>query len=131
MHADIAHAESLRWLRFAEEDLRTAKLLLDDEGCITRHVCWLAQQAAEKAIKAVLINRKVDFPRTHDLDLLRTLLPAGTVSGDTQVDVATLTEWAVEARYPGDWEEASPEEARAAVDDADALVCAAKKDVSN
>lgn len=41
--------EAHRWLRFAMEDLREAEVLLDRTGYIPRHVCWLSQQAAEKA----------------------------------------------------------------------------------
>ncbi len=36
-------------------------------------------------------------------------------------DLAELTEWAVEARYPGDWPEASPDDARRAVEEARAV----------
>ena len=70
-----------------------------------RHACWLSQQAAEKALKAALILAEVDFSFTHDLDALRNLLPDGWVVRDTHADLAELTEWAVETRYPEDWPE--------------------------
>lgn len=42
-----------RWLQYAMGDLAAAERhLTDDEP---RHVCWFAQQAVEKALKAVLI----------------------------------------------------------------------------
>jgi hypothetical protein len=43
--------ETRRWLRFASEDIKAAETLLKEGGGKPRHVCWLAQQAAEKYIK--------------------------------------------------------------------------------
>ena len=45
--------EARRWLRYAREDLDTALALVGSETAPPRHAAWLAQQAAEKAIKAV------------------------------------------------------------------------------
>ena len=42
--------EARRWLYFAREDLDVAKELL--RGGRIRHVCFYAQQSAEKALKA-------------------------------------------------------------------------------
>jgi HEPN domain-containing protein len=106
--------EVRRWLRFAREDLDAAEALLSEAGLRPRHVCWLAQQAAEKALKAALTSQQIPFPFWHDLDALRNLLPQGWQVKDQHADLAELTEWAVEARYPGDWPEASPEDARRA-----------------
>lgn len=51
--------------------------MIEQEGMIPRHVCWLAQQATEKALKAILVFLQIDFPRRHDLDALRNLIPDG------------------------------------------------------
>ena len=107
-------AEVRRWLRFAREDLTAAEALLRDEGVVPRHVCWLAQQAAEKALKAALVAVDVEFPFRHDLDALRNLLPPGWRIKSEHPDLAELTEWAVEARYPGDWPDATREAAQRA-----------------
>lgn len=59
-----------------------------------------AQQAVEKAIKAVLVLRGIDFPKTHDLDLL--LARAGdhaVVRPRELEDAAWLTPWAAQLRY--------------------------------
>ncbi len=98
--------EVRRWLRYAEEDLLAAEAALEWEGMVPRHACWLAQQAAEKTIKAVLIFLQIDFPRRHDLDALRNLVPDGWELKENHSDLTALTEWAVEARYPGEWPEA-------------------------
>ena len=63
------------WLRYAEEDLITAETLLAQAHIPPRQACWHAQQASEKALKAVLIFLQIDFPRTHDLNVLRNLVP--------------------------------------------------------
>lgn len=57
----------------------------------------------------------IDFPFRHDLDALRNLLPSGWAVKHEFPDLAWLTAWAVEARYPGDWPEATVEDARRAV----------------
>lgn len=97
--------EALRWLRFSGGDLSVALQLIRTDPPAPRHACWLCQQAAEKALKAALVSEEIGFPLTHDLDALRNLLPEGWPVRDTHGDLAELTEWAVEARYPGDWEE--------------------------
>lgn len=107
--------EALRWLRFAQEDLVLAEKLLHLREATPRHICWLAQQAAEKALKAALLLEDVDVPRWHNLDALRNILPEGWSVKHECPDLAELTEWAVEARYPGDWPEATREEAARAV----------------
>jgi hypothetical protein len=46
---------------------------------------------------------------------LRNLIPGDWQVKASHPDLAALTEWAVGARYPGDWPEADLEDARAAV----------------
>ena len=110
--------EARRWLRFATEDLDVAQRLLAADGIPPRHACSLAQQAAEKALKAALVLEGIDFPFRHDLDALRNLLPDTWSVRRTHTDLAQLTEWAVEARYPGDWQEATATDAEQAVSQA-------------
>jgi HEPN domain-containing protein len=111
-------AEVQRWLRYAREDLVAAEALVGQRTIAPRDVCWLAQQAAEKALKAVLVFLQIDFPRRHDLDALRNLMPTDWHLKEEHPDLAELTEWAVEARYPGDWPDASEQDARSAVQQA-------------
>ena len=110
--------EARRWLRFAAEDIDVAQRLLATDGPTVRHTCFLAQQAAEKALKAALVLEGIDFPFRHDLDALRNLLPDTWSVRRTHTDLAQLTEWAVEARYPGDWQEATATDAEQAVSQA-------------
>ena len=51
-----------RWLRYAREDAEAAAAALDDARMVPRHACFLAQQSAEKALKAVLVFLSIDPP---------------------------------------------------------------------
>lgn len=77
--------------------------------------CFAAQQAAEKAIKAVLVRRRVSFPKTHDIAALLTFVERSGLKVPADVlEAHVLTEYAVETRYPGVSEEVSEEEYRQA-----------------
>ncbi len=106
-----------RWLLYAEDDLRSAEILLEQSG-VPRASCFHAQQAAEKAIKAIFVFLQVDFPFTHDLNRLRDLLPDGWTVKEDFPDLAGLSAWAVEPRYPGDLIEATRQDAETAVEQA-------------
>lgn len=59
----------------ARSDLKQAKSQVP--GVYLENLCFNAQQAAEKAIKAVLIARNIEFPYVHDLARLLSLLEDG------------------------------------------------------
>ena len=121
MQATDRLADTARWLRYAEEDLITAETLLEQRHLPPRQSCWYAQQSAEKALKAVLIFLEIDFPRTHDLNVLRNLVPDSWQLKAAHSDLASLTEWAAEARYPSDMPEATNADASTAVEQARAI----------
>ena len=100
--------ESLRWLRYAKGDLDLAAAVVRDDG-EPRHACFLAQQAAEKALKAVLVLEQLELPFIHDLRELQELIPGGWPRSAGPGQLERLTEWASEARYPGDWPEPTGE----------------------
>ena len=60
------------WLSEAEYDLETAVILLENRRY--NAACFYAQQAAEKAVKAVLLSRNVWRTGYSVLDLLKELL---------------------------------------------------------
>ncbi len=107
-----------RWLRYAEDDLRTAETLLEQSDIVPRISCFHAQQAAEKSVKAIFVFLQVDFPFTHDLNRLRDLLPEGWDVKENFPNLTGLSAWAVEPRYPADVIEATREDATSAVDQA-------------
>lgn len=64
-------ARQLLWR--AADDEAAARALLGTTGVSDAIVGFHAQQAVEKALKAVLAARAVDFPFSHDLGLLMAL----------------------------------------------------------
>ncbi len=97
------------WLNRARSNLAYAKTQTQD--VYYEELCFQAQQAAEKALKAVCLKHGIQFPRTHNLiDLIR-LLDSNGVSVPAQVrEAGQLTDFAVEARYPGLAEPVTEEE---------------------
>ncbi|MBM3500021.1 MAG: HEPN domain-containing protein [Armatimonadetes bacterium] len=117
MSGSDAREEAARWLRYAAEDLAAAEVAVREAAFAPRRACWLAQQAAEKAIKAALVFLQVDFPWVHDPDALRRLPPEDWRTRRDDADLAELSEWAVEARYsPSSAPDPSTDDARKAVD---------------
>lgn len=99
-------------MNYSESDLRAAYTLLESRKFFPRQICFFAQQCAEKAIKAILVFEEVNFPRNHDLDRLRDLIPEGWKIKKKFPDLAELTIWSVESRYPGDIPDVTEHEAR-------------------
>ena len=88
------------WLNRAASNLTLAKAR--GRGVYREDLCFHAQQAAEKAIKALLISRNVKFPYVHDLARLLTLLEkAGAEIPESIKQAEGLTRFAVFTRYPG------------------------------
>jgi HEPN domain-containing protein len=102
------------WLRFARSDLAVALGPLDSDVRVET-LCFHAQQAVEKCLKAVLLARSIAFPRTHNLRILIDLVPAATsIPPDIAASVA-LPDYAVDVRYPGVYEDITDEEYREAL----------------
>ena len=86
-------------------------------------ICYHCQQAAEKAIKALLLARGVDaIPRSHDLSfLLRSLSKQEDIPEHIYEDADLLTPYGVAVRYPNDLE-LEEHHARKALDAAQAVL---------
>ena len=65
---------ALALLRKAEDDAYAASRLAADPAVSDWVIGFHAQQAVEKAIKAVLSHRGVEYPRTHNIAMLTELL---------------------------------------------------------
>lgn len=97
------------WLVHAESDLNLARIAQTQKDVLPEQACFHAQQAAEKALKAVLLFKKIDFPLVHDIEeLLELAKQNGLVLSREVNDAGALTPYAVEARYPGHLEELTP-----------------------
>ncbi len=87
------------WLNRARSSLAIANNRIPD--VYLEDLCFEAQQAAEKAIKAVMIKRGVDFPYVHDLARLLSLLKEADESiPDVVGQAGKLTRFATITRYP-------------------------------
>jgi len=79
-------------------------------------LCFNAQQAAEKALKAVCLARGLDFPKTHSLVRLMDILVSDGVEIPKNVGNADiLTQYAVQSRYPSVVEDITKDEYRYAL----------------
>lgn len=96
-----------RWLRWADEDLALAEHSAADPDVVARGACVWAHQAAEKALKALLILRDIDPPKLHDLDRLAQRLPDDEGRAFSSIELPELTRWSIEGRYPADLDEAT------------------------
>ena len=114
------------WLRYAKSDLELARIE-KPEGVLLENLCFHAQQAAEKTLKAVLIFLEIDFPRTHNIRTLLDLLPEGVDVPQEVEESAILTDYAVESRYPRNSEPVDDEEYRQVLDLAETVVSWAEK----
>lgn len=101
----------LDWLQLAHEDLETARILLNHESVHPRKSCFNVQQSVEKYFKAVLVFNDSDFTKTHDLQELARHLPENAPCPLNEKELALLTNYAVEIRYPGALEDLSVDEA--------------------
>lgn len=110
------------WLLRAEGDLALASAPLPSGG-FYEDLCFHAQQAAEKALKAIYLHRGWRFRYVHDLDeLLTGLREKGLEPPRDVAESVVLTSYAFEARYPGHIEPVTEDEHKHAVELAEAVV---------
>ena len=104
------------WLVYAESDLRLARLVKERGDILPEQACFHAQQSAEKALKAVLLFKQIEFPLVHDLKTLVGLFQKSAVSFPPEIlEVGSLTPYAAETRYPGHLEEVTPSDVDEAI----------------
>lgn len=117
------------WLRRARGDLAIAKAPLPPDA-LWEDLCFHAQQAAEKALKAVYVHNGWAFRYTHDLEtLISGLEEKGLEVPDETVEADTLSGYAWEARYPGLDEPITEEECQEAVKMAEAVLAWAQSQI--
>ena len=88
------------WVDKGNRDLITAKNLFKESG-FKDIICFHAQQACEKLLKAYLIHFNKEYPKTHDLEnLIEILLDFDPEIKDWKENAAILSSYAVGIRYP-------------------------------
>ncbi len=92
--------ETEGWIKIAWEDFQSADYLLTKS--LYRMVCYHAQQAVEKSLKAILVEHEIDFPRIHNiLDLSNDVKKLGFEPEIAERDAIFLNS-VYRARYPSD-----------------------------
>lgn len=93
---------TLEWVNKAEGDFQAMLWLRQAPAAPWEAVGFHAQQCIEKYMKAMLQEADIAFPKTHDLEMLLDLLAmAENKWTERRADVAFLSRFAVEVRYPG------------------------------
>jgi HEPN domain-containing protein len=90
----------------------------EQSGYRLEALCYLAQQSAEKALKALCISLRIPFLKTHSLEKLLALLPPGLVPPSGVQKAKDLTGYAEKGRYPHGYEKVGLKEYRRAVQSA-------------
>jgi HEPN domain-containing protein len=97
------------WLSRARSALEVAKMKIIPLVCY-EDLCFQAQQAAEKALKGLLIYYGEEPEFTHNIDrIIKALLNHTEVPDDIQ-KAAKLTDYATFTRYPNECDDITKEE---------------------
>ena len=105
------------WVEKAENDLKNAAHTLEmGDDAPTDTICFHAQQCVEKYLKAFLVTRGTDFPKTHEITKIMALLPEGSRPDLAAEDQERLTDYATVTRYPGGYAAITLAEAERAVE---------------
>jgi HEPN domain-containing protein len=97
------------WIERAKSSLELA------QAKIIRYIhyedlCFQLQQAVEKALKGLLIYYDVEPEFTHNIEILLKELKKFTEIPENIKKAAQLTNYAVQTRYPGEYDEITKEE---------------------
>jgi HEPN domain-containing protein len=104
------------WVAKADSDLLCIDNNLNDAHVPWDAVCFHAQQAAEKMLKAFLVAQGMIIARTHNLPiLLDECGKCGLPSDPLRADCQFLNAYAVTFRYPASTSDPTEVEGRAAV----------------
>jgi len=101
-----------KWIQKADEDMKVVEheLKLEEAECAKGAVCFHAQQAAEKYLKAFLADKGKATGKTHDIAVLLKLCAEYDAAFD-KIEAAELNFYAVQVRYPDDFVEPAFKEA--------------------
>ena len=120
-HERFPQDDPREWLNRARSNLVRARTRI--EGAYLEDLCFDAQQAAEKAIKAVRIKRGIAFPYIHDIARLLRMLEADGLAIPEKIERgADLTPYATVLRYSGIEQPVSADAHAEAADLAEAVV---------
>jgi len=119
------------WLIRAKSNLALARADKPDD-VFWEDMCYNAQQAAEKAIKAALQYYCIPFRYIHDMEELIGYFGKSGIDVPSDLKQATvLTKYAIETRYPGHFDEITEDDYRYALELAERLLVWAEGVISS
>lgn len=94
--------EAAAWLAVVRDDLDQVLNNLDGPRPSATGAAYHLQQAAEKLVKATLVERGIEPKRTHDIEALWMMLPNDDPRRDVLLPLVSLTPYATLYRYPAE-----------------------------
>lgn len=108
--------------RIAQGDLLTAQTLANAKGPYRpENICFLVQQAIEKAVKAVLVHHLKPVPFTHSIEILLSRI-SSDLSVPTLSNLDLLSEYATVRRYEEGMAELTAEDLKAVLEAGEKMV---------
>jgi HEPN domain-containing protein len=97
------------WIKRAKSSLELA------QAKVSRHIyyedlCYQSQQAVEKALKGLLIYYGIEPEFTHNIEVLLNEIKKFTDIPENIKEASLLTSYAVQTRYPGEYDEITKKE---------------------
>ena len=99
------------WLDRAKSNLNIAKPKKIEQGIFYEDLCFNAQQCVEKSLKALCLFHEIKIPKTHNITFLLDVIEKNSIKIPKGIKKSSLlTDYSVETRYPGDYDEVDKKE---------------------
>lgn len=103
------------WFLRADDDLLLIKTMLKENSFSPNPLCFHAQQAAEKYLKGFLAHNDLHVRKIHDLEvLMEDCIKIDESFGKLRGAIKSLNRFYIESRYPDDYIQFSPDDAKQA-----------------
>ena len=102
------------WLDRAESSYELSKAKIN-KNIYLEDLCFQAQQAVEKAFKGLLIYYGIEPEFTHNIGILLREIEKHTIISEDIKEAIELTNYAVQTRYPGEYNDITKEEYKRAI----------------
>jgi HEPN domain-containing protein len=102
------------WIERAKSSLELAQAKII-QYIYYEDLCYQSQQTAEKSLKGLLIYYGIEPEFTHNIEVLLNEIKKFTEIPDNIKEAALLTNYAVQTRYPGEYDEITKEEYEASI----------------
>ncbi|MCK5057059.1 MAG: HEPN domain-containing protein [Candidatus Aminicenantes bacterium] len=117
-----------QWLDRARSNLERARAGKFSRYILYEDMCFDCQQCVEKALKALLVFKNINFDWTHNIGILIKSLEDNHIEVPDDIkESAILSVYAVRTRYPGEYEPATKKEFQEALEIADRIFNWVKK----